>query len=94
MFQHCNRSYLKKFPPQFSFHSQTHFGPTNAHKHKSYITCQKIVIKNINKYLHFKVHDLKEPCSPGRGLLLFSFTPRNETGDMSRENCQTVPVTL
>ena len=37
---------------------------------------------------------LKEPCSPGRGLLLFSSTPRNETGDMPRENCQTVPVML
>ena len=37
---------------------------------------------------------IKEPCSPGRGLLLFSSTPRNETGDMPRENCQTMPVTL
>ena len=27
-------------------------------------------------------------------LLLFSSTPWNETGDMPRENCQTVPVTL
>ena len=36
---------------------------------------------------------IKEPCSPGRGLL-FSSTPRNETVDMPRENCQTVPVTL
>ena len=42
------------------------------------------------QYLMF----LKESCSPGRGLLLFSSTPRNETGDMPRENCQTVPVTL
>ena len=33
---------------------------------------------------------LKEPCSSGRSLLLFSSTPRNETGDMPRENCQTV----
>ena len=38
--------------------------------------------------------DIKEPCSPGRGLLLFSSTARNETGDMPHENCQTVPVTL
>ena len=37
---------------------------------------------------------IKEPCSPGRGLLLFSSTSRNETVDMPRENCQTVPVTL
>ena len=36
----------------------------------------------------------KEPCSFGRGLLLFSSTPRNETSDMPRENCQVVPVTL
>ena len=34
-----------------------------------------------------------EPCSPGRGLLLFSSALRNQTGDMPRENCQTVPVT-
>ena len=27
-------------------------------------------------------------------LLLFSSTPRNEMGDMPRENCQTVSVTL
>ena len=40
------------------------------------------------------VDTFKEPCSPGRGLLLFSSTPRNETGDLLRENCQTVPVTL
>ena len=31
---------------------------------------------------------------PGRGLLLFSSTPRNEAGDTPRENCQTLPVTL
>ena len=36
---------------------------------------------------------VKKPCSPGCGLLLFSSTPRNETGDMPRENYQTVPVT-
>ena len=34
-----------------------------------------------------RTKDIKEPCSPGRGLLLFSSTPRNETGDMLRENC-------
>ena len=37
---------------------------------------------------------IKKPCSPGRGFLLFSSTPRNETGDMPRENCLTVPVAL
>ena len=38
---------------------------------------------------------LKDPVhAPGRSLLLFSSTPRNKTGDMPRENCQTVPVTL
>ena len=37
---------------------------------------------------------VKEPCSPRRGLLLFSSTPRNGTVDMPRENCQTVLVTL
>ena len=36
----------------------------------------------------------KEPCSPGRGLLLFLSTPHNKTGDMSHEHCQIVPVTL
>ena len=30
----------------------------------------------------------KETCLSGCGLLLFSFTPQNETGDMPRENCQ------
>ena len=40
------------------------------------------------------VNRLKEPCSPGRGLLLFSSTPPNETGDMPRGDSQTVPVTL
>ena len=38
--------------------------------------------------------EFKEPCSPGRGLLLFSSTLRNKKGDMPRENCQIVPVTL
>ena len=37
---------------------------------------------------------VKEPCSPRRGLLLFLSTAQNKTGDMPRENFQTVPVTL
>ena len=48
-------------------------------------------LKRRYKIWIFQNCQIKEPCSPGRGLLLFSSTPRNETGDMPHENCQIVP---
>ena len=60
----------------------------------AHLTLAVIMFKNILEAEILKI--FKEPCSPiaRRGLLLFSSTPRNETVDMPRENCQTVPITL